>query len=570
MRIDVSCTSRTVMLALLGLAVACEGPGTQVGAVHAASDARGEPVKLRLVGWDDVEVALSAVAAVDVARPGGAGDQVVIASGTAVSGLDASRTEALRALFRAGVPVIAEGGEEALARSLGIEVSDPGAPEPGELLAVRTAGERLLRKRFIPVAPGSADASAPEARAAVLGRAMAWALRDPAPPVAARADDGGAWNSIPNGSQEWEWIGLSLDGTTIANVFTLTANGFKIQDLRPNKDWYLVDVRVAHEANADGRGLVSHPYCTHGEVGWYVESRTLKIERSGSMAGSYELAEYGPTGTIGSGSVSISLGGSLSTSDLGISGSWSKTYNTLDVTIQDVSSPFREFASWNESFVCPHSNYSLYPFHDDPADTSKSTFYSDRGVVLSTTELPSGVMLRFSPNLVAAYDLLDWPWWGVCLVMEVTRYEVGLGQPRDLVIFHNNAPDKPGTPSARTPVRPNEAVEVTVSGNDRDGDELTYAFDFGDGTVSDFGEPARSHTYTTTGTYGVRVKAMDWPHGQESEWSATFQVDVRTAEQKSKGGGGCASTGLGGGGWLLALLAVFAPPVAGRRFFRRR
>jgi len=55
--------------------------------------------------------------------------------------------------------------------------------------------------------------------------------------------------------------------------------------------------------------------------------------------------------------------------------------------------------------------------------------------------------------------------------------------------------------------RANSAVSFNSTSTDPDGDNLTYAWDFGDGSTSASEDP--SHTYTSTGVYGVKLTVSD-------------------------------------------------------------
>jgi len=72
-----------------------------------------------------------------------------------------------------------------------------------------------------------------------------------------------------------------------------------------------------------------------------------------------------------------------------------------------------------------------------------------------------------------------------------------------VVAAPSNAP--PTVTTSRTPsgnVVRNTSVAFTATGVDADGDALTYAWDFGDGQVSDVQNPG--HIYDTPGTYWPR------------------------------------------------------------------
>ncbi|PYF96281.1 PKD domain-containing protein, partial [Georgenia satyanarayanai] len=74
-----------------------------------------------------------------------------------------------------------------------------------------------------------------------------------------------------------------------------------------------------------------------------------------------------------------------------------------------------------------------------------------------------------------------------------------------------------------TPVRGSAPLEVTFSATaeDPDGDDVTYAWDFGDGSTGEGAEA--THTYTEAGTFTATVTASD-PGGAEA--TATVQITV--------------------------------------------
>jgi len=95
-----------------------------------------------------------------------------------------------------------------------------------------------------------------------------------------------------------------------------------------------------------------------------------------------------------------------------------------------------------------------------------------------------------------------------------------------------NAPYKPNTPDG--PANGNIDVEYTYSSftTDPQEDQIFYLFDWDDGTDSGWlgpynsGEEAEaSHTWSTKGSYSIKVKAKD-TDGYESEWSDPLAVSM--------------------------------------------
>ena len=90
--------------------------------------------------------------------------------------------------------------------------------------------------------------------------------------------------------------------------------------------------------------------------------------------------------------------------------------------------------------------------------------------------------------------------------------------------FENNPPDKPsinGTVNGKL----RREYTYTALTKDSDGDNVSYFFDWGDGTTSGWTEfiysgftMSRSHTWQRRGNYTVRVKAKDI-YGMQGDWS---------------------------------------------------
>ncbi len=98
--------------------------------------------------------------------------------------------------------------------------------------------------------------------------------------------------------------------------------------------------------------------------------------------------------------------------------------------------------------------------------------------------------------------------------------------------YGNNPPAQPQRPAGETAGNTGTAYTYTAVTRDPDGDRLHYRFDWGDGTTSRWLGPSQpdaavnaSHTWNTTGSYEITVKARD-EHGAESTWSDPLAVSM--------------------------------------------
>jgi hypothetical protein len=94
-----------------------------------------------------------------------------------------------------------------------------------------------------------------------------------------------------------------------------------------------------------------------------------------------------------------------------------------------------------------------------------------------------------------------------------------------MIFCANSPPETPAAPSGPSSGFPGGLYSFTAVTTDPDGDDLSYTFDWGDGTTSSWlgpvpsGSPINgSHFWVGTGTVDIRVKAKD-TLGAESSWS---------------------------------------------------
>jgi len=96
----------------------------------------------------------------------------------------------------------------------------------------------------------------------------------------------------------------------------------------------------------------------------------------------------------------------------------------------------------------------------------------------------------------------------------------------------SNPPTTPSKPSGPTAGAPGGTYTYTTSATDPDGDQIYYKFDWGDGQVTGWFGPyssgstaTSSHSWSSCGTYCVKVKAKDI-YNAESGWSNTLTVTI--------------------------------------------
>jgi len=112
-------------------------------------------------------------------------------------------------------------------------------------------------------------------------------------------------------------------------------------------------------------------------------------------------------------------------------------------------------------------------------------------------------------------------------------YSAGSGSSNRIIAFGitNESPEVPAQPDGETEGQIDVEYEYSASTTDPDGDQVYYMWDFGDETTDWIGpfdsgvEVSQAHTWTTVGTYDVKVKAKD-SSDAESNWSSALEVTI--------------------------------------------
>jgi hypothetical protein len=96
----------------------------------------------------------------------------------------------------------------------------------------------------------------------------------------------------------------------------------------------------------------------------------------------------------------------------------------------------------------------------------------------------------------------------------------------------NSPPNKPNKPTGPASGKPGTVYTYSTSTTDPNGDQVYYLWDWGDGSQSNWLGPYNSgvtinttHTWTTKGSYSIKVKAKD-TFGTESSWSDPLPITM--------------------------------------------
>jgi len=168
-----------------------------------------------------------------------------------------------------------------------------------------------------------------------------------------------------------------------------------------------------------------------------------------------------------------------------------------------------------------------YSYDVDATDADGDT----RTYSLTTTK-PSGMIINSSTGLITwtpsstgDYDVIVEVSDGTddvtqSFIITVTSIEI------------NQAPYVPNTPSGPSNGKTGTSYSFSTSTTDPNGDNIAYKFDWGDGNISNWTSYLSSgnivnqlHSYSTKGTYYLKVKAKD-VNGAESLWSNSHKIII--------------------------------------------
>jgi len=92
-------------------------------------------------------------------------------------------------------------------------------------------------------------------------------------------------------------------------------------------------------------------------------------------------------------------------------------------------------------------------------------------------------------------------------------------------VVANRPPNTPSPPSGASSGIVGTNYAFSTSATDPDDDALEYRFDWGDGIISNWGNPSQSHSWALPNSYNISAQARD-EHGSESQWSSSTQIAI--------------------------------------------
>lgn len=171
-----------------------------------------------------------------------------------------------------------------------------------------------------------------------------------------------------------------------AGTHKFTLSLFSLASNQQNSDWYRMDYQIISEIT-DYQLEGNHFGNTHGSCGWWSDElkANFKVETPGG-----EWFEYMPDTTVGSTTKGFSIGGSLTTSQAGISGEYSQSYGEPDVVITVEANSVSNSIDWKAKLDgC--SNYQWYPDIHGASSPAKSTYNLNPSVII---QVPQGDLLK--------------------------------------------------------------------------------------------------------------------------------------------------------------------------------
>lgn len=332
--------------------------------------------------------------------------------------------------------------------------------------------------------------------------------------------------SIEKGAGPWDAAYTTRWQTTSNSdkyVCTWDFDVFKLVDIRPAKDYYIIDARPHTE-------IVSYQASYSTRVGYYIHSRYASLDYDYYDSYNYRMSsleEYGPTGTVSGTSVGWTIGASLTTEAGGINASYSQSFNSADVTVADYSSLSNASTKWLESYRGP--SYGWWPTSiSEPCDNAISSHFSELGAVVSVQSdgisAPNNMRAHVSVGDTIYYDD-NWHWCNIVQVCWTYHYYTP-GYNGSITVDYNRPPKITEYNPSNDIIylTAGNCVNFNVTAEDDDGTTPEYSWYLDNSNKATGATWRYCPSFDDGGNHSVKVVASDGDDSDEQIWTVIVTV----------------------------------------------
>jgi hypothetical protein len=204
--------------------------------------------------------------------------------------------------------------------------------------------------------------------------------------LALKATTDDPWTSIGDFEYSGSTVGSFQNSDQSVGSYRFRLTIYNLASNQDNRDWYRLDFQTDSTiTNYEKTGTSFGS--TSGNCGWWTKEAYAAVT---VLSSGGDIFDFMPSATVGSQTQSYSIGGNITTSQAGVTGSYSKSYGTPDVTITPIENFAGASLHWKAGLTGCHS-YSDYPAYDGASNAAKSTYVLDPSMIVS---VPAGTHLQ--------------------------------------------------------------------------------------------------------------------------------------------------------------------------------
>ncbi len=242
-----------------------------------------------------------------------------------------------------------------------------------------------------------------------LARYEAWAEKER---QLAQEEESGLGSTIPTPpAQAW----TELQQTTVTrtdekgNVFQNTISIYRLNDISPNYDWYMI--LTDPESQPNYKGCIVFGF---GTCGWWTHKRVFTMSTTPQSV----LFDHGPLNTITSTTASFSIGGEINAVGPSVDPGYSVSWQQKSVTTTDKSDLSKGIGKWNEAF----QDEGVFTI---PPETSTGLFLSHQGSIFQVPEGTTSFQFTLDEPVTSDYQ----PRFGFDTYTQDLVYTVNISPP---------------------------------------------------------------------------------------------------------------------------------------------